>query len=58
MKAKDRKYVRSVIDNEGFDYAFRHYTDFLDIKDKQFHELREAYVKAANALAEYVGEEK
>jgi hypothetical protein len=48
--------VRFVIDNEGFDYAFRNYSDFPEIKDKKFHVLRKAYVLAAEALANYVGE--
>lgn len=48
-------YVRATVENEGFDYAFRSYSDFEDIKDEEFHELRKAYVEAANALAEYTG---
>lgn len=48
-------YVRATVDNEGFDYAFRNYSDFEEIKDEKFHELRKAYVVAAKALAEYTG---
>lgn len=46
---------RAAIDCEGFDYAFRSYSSFKDVNDARFHELREAYVKAADALAAYVG---
>lgn len=51
----DMQYVRDTIENEGFDYAFRHYSHFEEIEDKKFHELREAYVKAAEKLIKYVG---
>lgn len=58
MTAKEFRYVLDTIDNEGFDYAFRHYTDFKDtVKDEKFHELRQAYLNAQKALAEYVGAE-
>jgi hypothetical protein len=52
---KGLKYVRQVVDQEGFDYAFRHKTDFSEVKDEEFHRLRQAYVDAANELAEYTG---
>ena len=56
MNAKELKYVRATVENVGFDYAFRHYTDFRDtVKDQEFHRLRDAYVEAAEALAEYTG---
>lgn len=55
MNAKDLEYVKDTIDNEGFDYAFVDYSDFSEIEDDKFHELRVAYVKAAEELREYVG---
>jgi len=42
------------MDQEGFDYCFRNYSDFDEVKDTEFHKLREAYIAAANALEEYV----
>jgi hypothetical protein len=51
MKLRD---VAAAVDNEGFDYAFRHYSDFSEVKDEEFHRLRVAYVEAASQLAEYV----
>lgn len=48
--------VRDKIDSEGFDYAFRQYSDFKAVADPEFHELREAYVAAADALESYVNE--
>ncbi len=46
--------VRACVENEGFDYAFRHYSDFSQVKDKKFHALRKAYVKAAEALEKFI----
>lgn len=58
MKQEDRENVRLTIDNEGFDYAFRYYSDFTEVEDEEFHRLRKAYEKAADALDEYVGGEE
>ena len=57
MTKTERNYVETIIDNEGFDYAFRHYTDFSKVTDETFHELRKAYVAAAKKLADYIGVE-
>lgn len=46
--------VLFTVDQEGFDYAFRNYSDFGEVKDEEFHRLREAYVKAANRLEKYI----
>jgi len=50
--------VRFSIENEGFDYAFRNYSDFKEVDDPEFHKLRQDYVNAANALEKYVGTEE
>lgn len=47
-------YVRSIIANEGFDYAFQHYSDFKEVKDEKFHKLRKEYLQAAKDLARYL----
>lgn len=54
MEAKDLDYIREIVEQEGFDYAFRNYSDFKKINDTRFHELRKAYVDAAKALSEYL----
>jgi hypothetical protein len=46
--------VQAKIENEGFDYCFRDYSDFKDVKDEEFHKLRLAYKKAADVLEQYV----
>lgn len=53
MNKKDKEFVSGIVDNEGFDYAFTRYSDFSEIKDKKFHELRKAYCDAQEALAKY-----
>lgn len=55
MTAKEFIYVRDIIDQEGFHYAFEGYSDFKEISDEKFHELRQAYLKAAADLSEYLG---
>lgn len=55
MKPKDLDYIRETVNQEGFDYAFTGYSNFEEIKDKEFHRLREAYLKARKELAEYIG---
>ena len=46
--------VQYAIENEGMDYAFRNYSDFDEVDDEEFHELRKIYIKAADAIEEYV----
>lgn len=55
-KKKDnwRDEVIGTIEYEGFDYCFRYYSTYREIKDKKFHRLRKAYVKAAKELEQYV----
>lgn len=42
------------MDEEGFDYCFRNYSNFENVNDVKFHRLREAYIAAADALEQYV----
>lgn len=54
MKALDLDYVRDTVENEGFHYAFTGYSDFEEVKDAEFHKLRQAYLDAGAALAKYL----
>lgn len=38
--------VKEVIESEGFDYAFVEYSDFDEVDNDEFHELRESYLNA------------
>lgn len=51
----DYKYeVLRRIENEGFDYTFRYYSNWTEIKDEKFHELREKYISVAQELEKYL----
>lgn len=51
------QYVRDCVENEAFDYAFVDYSHFEEVKDEEFHRLRQAYLEARKALAAYLGVE-
>ena len=53
MTKQEKELVLDKIEDEGFDYCFIHYSDWEEIKDKKFHALREAYIKAATELEAY-----
>lgn len=54
MNDNERMEVCDAIESEGFDYAFTCYSLFSHIKDKKFHELRQAYLDATRALEDYL----
>jgi hypothetical protein len=55
MTEAQKENVRQRIWNEGMDYCFLRYSNFKEIRDKEFHILRENYIKASKALGKYVG---
>ena len=55
MNKEDKENIVQRVNQEGFDYAFIHYSRFEEIKDKKFHELREQYKEARKKLADYIG---
>jgi hypothetical protein len=40
--------------NEGFDYCFKHYSKFEEIKDEEFHRLKMNYLQSAEDLEDYI----
>lgn len=54
MKQKDIDEIRDRVNNEGFHYAFVHYSDFSEIKDQKFHDLRRQFLEANDRLAHYL----
>lgn len=46
--------LRSRMNQEGFHYCFKHYSNFSDIEDQEFHKLRKAYLSAADKLEKYI----
>lgn len=54
MKAKELNYIQDTVEDEGFGYAFLHYSDFEEIQDEEFHRLRLEFELSAQALADYL----
>jgi hypothetical protein len=54
MRSHEAESILSIIDAEGFDAAFRHYSNYRDISDPQFHQLKANYVDAARELLDYI----
>lgn len=46
--------VKYRMEAEGFHYCFKSYSTFEEVEDEHFHELRKAYLEAADALERYV----
>ena len=42
------------MDNEGMDYCFEHYSSFEEIKDEEFHRLRNNFLTSMKEIREYV----
>lgn len=46
--------VQYRMDEEGFDYCFENYSNWDEIEDEKFHELRLGFLKSMNDLREYI----
>lgn len=46
--------VRYRMDDEGIEYCFRHYSDFREIQDEEFHLKREKLIELMVEMEEYV----
>jgi len=53
---EDWEYLQYRIDNEGFHYCFRDYSDFEEIEDEEFHKLRKEYLKISEKLENYINQ--
>lgn len=51
---EDFQMVRYRMEDEGFHYCFRSYSEFEEVEDPRFHELRLAYLEAAKNLETYI----
>ena len=58
MDKHQQKVVTDVIDNEGFEYAFVHYSNFDDVENEEFHAMRKEYLKAREKLVKIIGYEE
>ena len=56
LSKKNNEKVWEVIDSQGFEYAFfDYYSELSKIKDDEFNRLAKDYLKAADALRNYIG---
>lgn len=55
MDKAQQKYIQEIVEFEGFEYAFCHYSDFKEIQDEEFHTARKAYEEAAKKLKKIIG---
>lgn len=58
MTSEEVEKVLADIDEEGMWYAFDSYSEYREITDAKFHDLRRAFVKAGNALNDYLASKK
>lgn len=42
------------MDEEGFDYCFNGFSNWEEIKDEKFHEMRKAYLESEKQLRGYI----
>lgn len=54
MSSEEAEDVLQRIRQEGFHYCFDGYSDWKEIADKKFHELREKYLKYSKELKSYL----
>jgi len=58
MDKYQQQAVIDIIDSEGFEYAFVHYSNFDDVENEEFHVVRREYLKAREKLAKIIGYEE
>ena len=46
--------VKEIIEMEGFDYTFTDYSDFEEVDNDEFQELREGYLGARDRLKSFL----
>ena len=51
---EDYNFLISKMENEGFDYCFKSYSDWKEISDIKFHILRNKYLESMQNLKDYI----
>ena len=54
QEAENWTYLHTKMGDEGFHYCFKHYSDFEEIEDEEFHKLRKQYLESAELLEKYI----
>ena len=42
------------MEDEGIEYCFKHYSDWKEINDEKFHELRIKLIETMNEIEKYI----
>ncbi len=58
MNKEEAELLSYNIDDEGFDYAMKYKSSWKEIKDEEFHRLRNEYLDAMDKLAKYIEDSK
>jgi hypothetical protein len=53
---EDWQMVQYRMDNEGLEYCFKHYSSFDEIKNEEFHKLREELLESMEKMRTFVEE--
>ena len=48
------KAVSYRMENEGIDYCFEHYSNWVEIEDEEFHKLRKEFLSSMKNIKEFV----
>ena len=54
IEEENWEFLKHKMDDEGFHYCFDGYSNWKEIEDEKFHQLRENYLKSAKELKEYI----
>ncbi len=56
MKREDAQRVNDRIKQDGLNYTLMFYSNFSEIEDEKFHQLRSAFLKSVVEFQEYLVE--
>ena len=45
------------MEDEGIEYCFKHYSDWKEINDEKFHELRIKLIETMNEIEKYIDDQ-
>ncbi len=51
---EDWKSIKYRIKEEGIEYTFKHYSDFKEIQDQEFHQKRLKLIESMSDIEEYI----
>ena len=57
VELEDWQRLKYRMKEEGIEYCFRHYSNWEEINDKKFHELRLKLIDTMKEISEYVDDQ-